>query len=149
MIRPCIFAAFALALAAPAAAETQAKDIAARSELHSIHTLTLSDKQFLTGDSDAKAATVSGQLRLPVGTGRLPVVVLMHGSGGMGPNVEMWAREYNAMGIATFALDGFTGRGRFCSVRTCHSCCATLPAQSLMAWIVGTSSHNRSNVSFG
>ena len=35
----------------------------------------------------------------------------MHGSGGMGPNIEMWAREYNAMGIATFALDGFTGRG--------------------------------------
>jgi dienelactone hydrolase len=41
----------------------------------------------------------------------LPVVVLMHGSGGMGSNVEMWAREFNSMGVATFALDGFTGRG--------------------------------------
>src|SRR5882724_4943986 len=111
MIRLCIFAAFALAIAAPAAAESPAKDIAARSELHSIHTLTLSDKQFLTGDTEAQAATVSSQLRLPAGSGRLPVVVLMHGSGGMGPNVEMWAREFNAMGAATFALDGFTGRG--------------------------------------
>jgi hypothetical protein len=29
----------------------------------------------------------------------------------MNPNVEMWARELNAMGVSTFALDGFTGRG--------------------------------------
>jgi dienelactone hydrolase len=29
----------------------------------------------------------------------------------MGPNVESWARDLNAMGISTFALDGFTGRG--------------------------------------
>ena len=111
MIRSCIFAAFVLALVGPAAAETPAKDIAARSELHAIHTLTLSDSQFLNGDASAQAATVSGQFRLPAGPGRLPVVVLMHGSGGMGPNIEMWAREFNAMGVATFALDGFTGRG--------------------------------------
>ncbi len=39
------------------------------------------------------------------------MVVLVHGSGGMGPNIEMWARELNAIGISTFALDGFTGRG--------------------------------------
>src|SRR5207237_1393610 len=99
-----------LTLAVPAAAETQVKDIAARSELHSIHTLTLSDKQFLTGDVEAKATTISGELRLPAGTGRVPTVVLIHGSGGMGANIEMWAREFNAMGVATFALDAFTGR---------------------------------------
>jgi len=29
----------------------------------------------------------------------------------MGPNVESWARDLNAAGISTFALDGFTGRG--------------------------------------
>jgi len=29
----------------------------------------------------------------------------------MGPNIEAWARELNAMGVSTFALDGFTGRG--------------------------------------
>jgi hypothetical protein len=28
----------------------------------------------------------------------------------MGPNIEYWAREFNVMGISTFALDGFTGR---------------------------------------
>ena len=108
MMRSYAVAAFALCLTAPLAAS---QDIAARTELHAIQTLTLSDKQFLSGDSEAKPTTVSGQLRLPAATGRLPVIVLMHGSGGMGPNIEMWARELNAIGIATFAIDGFTGRG--------------------------------------
>src|SRR4029077_21109991 len=36
---------------------------------------------------------------------------LIHGSGGMGPNIEMWSREFNALGVSTLALDGFTGRG--------------------------------------
>ena len=111
MIRTWIFAAFALALSGPATAEPAAKDIAGRTEVHPIQTLTLSDKQFLSGDAEAKAVTTSGLLRLPAGTGRIPVVVLMHGSGGMGANIELWAREFNAMGVATFALDGFTGRG--------------------------------------
>ena len=94
----------------PLAAEP-VQDIAARTELHAIHTLTLSDKQFLTGDAEAKATTCRASCGSPAATGRLPVVVLMHGSGGMGPNIEMWAREFNAIGIATFAIDGFTGRG--------------------------------------
>jgi dienelactone hydrolase len=106
-----MFAAFATILSAAAQAEPAAKDIAARTEVHAIQTLTLSDKQFLTGDSEAKVTTTSGVLRLPAGTGRIPVVVLMHGSGGMGANIELWAREFNAIGVATFALDGFTGRG--------------------------------------
>ncbi|HEY7301059.1 MAG TPA: dienelactone hydrolase family protein [Xanthobacteraceae bacterium] len=93
------------------AAGVSAGDLAARTEMHAIHTLTLSDKQFLTGDSNGKETLTSGQLRIAQGSGRLPVVVLQHGSGGMGANIEMWSREFNAMGISTFALDGFTGRG--------------------------------------
>jgi dienelactone hydrolase len=110
-IQTCTVAAFAFGLAVPLAAQPAIRDIAARTELHVIHTLTLSDKQFLNGDAEARATDVSGQLRLPVGTGRLPVGVLMHGSGGMGPNIEMWAREFNAIGVGSFAIDGFTGRG--------------------------------------
>jgi dienelactone hydrolase len=41
----------------------------------------------------------------------LPVVVLQHGSGGYGANIDAWTRQLNEMGISTFALDGFTGRG--------------------------------------
>jgi dienelactone hydrolase len=97
-------------LASFAVADPALQDMAARTELISINTLTLSDTQFLTGDTNGKATITSGQLRIARGSGRLPVVVLQHGSGGMGANIEMWAREFNAMGVSTFALDGFTGR---------------------------------------
>jgi dienelactone hydrolase len=97
--------------AGEANAEPVSQDMAARTELHSIDTLTLSDTQFLSGDANGKATTTSGQLRLAKGSGRSPVVVLQHGSAGMAPNVEMWARELNKIGVSTFALDGFTGRG--------------------------------------
>jgi dienelactone hydrolase len=93
------------------AAENVVSDLPARTELHSIHTLTLSDSQFLNGDPNGQETITSGQLRIAQGSGRLPVVVLQHGSGGMGANIEMWSRTFNAMGISTFALDGFTGRG--------------------------------------
>jgi predicted peptidase len=94
-----------------APAESVSSDFAARTELLAIDTLTLSDAQFLAGDSNAKAAITTGLFRIASGVGRLPVVVLQHGSGGMGGNIEMWARELNAMGVSTLALDGFTGRG--------------------------------------
>src|SRR5262245_54251133 len=107
-----IVAALTFSVAAPfAAADPALEDMAVRTELIPIQTLTLSDSQFLTGDVNAKATTIAGLLRIASGSGRLPLVVLQHGSGGMGANVEMWAREFNAMGISTFALDGFTGRG--------------------------------------
>jgi len=99
-------------VAAPlAVAEPASNDMAARTELHAINTMTLSDAQFLTGDANGKATVTTGQLRIAAGSGRLPVVVLQHGSGGMAANTDLWEREFNAMGISTFALDGFTGRG--------------------------------------
>jgi dienelactone hydrolase len=112
----------AVAAVAPAFAQAPAsggqgppewtKSIASRVELHPIQTLTLPDSAFLRGDAAAgKAVTVVGELRVAQGTGRLPVVVLIHGSGGVGPNVETWVQQFNAMGISTFVIDGFTGRG--------------------------------------
>jgi dienelactone hydrolase len=87
------------------------KQIPTRVELHPIRTLTLSDEQFLKGDASGKAVTVTGELRIAQGDGRLPAVVLVHGSSGIGPNIDTWVRELNAEGISTFAIDGFTGRG--------------------------------------
>jgi dienelactone hydrolase len=89
----------------------ETKHLAARVELHLINSLTISDQQFLTGDANGNAAQITGQLRIAQGSGRLPVVVLLHGSGGMGSNIEFWSKELNAAGISTFAIDGFTGRG--------------------------------------
>jgi dienelactone hydrolase len=110
-MRAFALAMLAFGLAAPALAQSDAKQIATRVEIHAIPSLTLTDQQFLAGDTNGKPVTVTGELRIAQGQGKLPVVVLIHGSGGMGPNIEAWAREFNAMGISTFALDGFTGRG--------------------------------------
>ena len=100
-----------IALPHARAGEIASRQIAARTELHDIHTLTLTDQQFLAGGTSGKPTTITGELRIAQGSGRLPVVVLQHGSGGFAANIEMWSRELNAVGISTFALDGFTGRG--------------------------------------
>ena len=86
--------------------------LAARVELHPIQTLTLSDQQFLGGQESAgKLVTVAGQFRIAQGMGRLPVVVMIHGSGGVGANIDTWSNQFIAMGVSTFVIDGFTGRG--------------------------------------
>jgi dienelactone hydrolase len=84
----------------------------ARTELHAIPTLTLSDGQFLTGDKNGTPVTITGALRIPrLGTDRLPAVILVHGSGGIGANVDRWSQELNSIGLATFITDSFTARG--------------------------------------
>src|SRR5947208_6838982 len=101
-----------LAWAQSAVADPSLKDLAARTEVRPIETLTLTDQQFLTGDKNGKAVTIAGELRIPRGiTGKMPAVVLLHGSGGVGPGHELWAKHINEMGIAAFLLDSFSARG--------------------------------------
>jgi dienelactone hydrolase len=92
-------------------AQPMPKEIASRVELYAIPSLTVSDRQFLSGDDNGKPVTVAGEFRIAQGTGRLPVVVLMHGSSGVGASIEPWTHTFNQMGISTFVIDGFTGRG--------------------------------------
>jgi dienelactone hydrolase len=93
-------------------AQSVPKEIASRVEIYAIPSLTLSDQQFLRGDASAgKPVIVAGELRIAQGSGRLPVVVMMHGSGGVSPTTEAWVHQFNAMGISTFVIDGFSGRG--------------------------------------
>ncbi len=83
-----------------------------RIEVHPLPSMTLTDQQFLTGAKDGKPVVLAGELRIPrLGTDRLPAVVLVHGSGGVGANVDRWSQELNGIGVATFILDSFTGRG--------------------------------------
>jgi dienelactone hydrolase len=85
---------------------------AASMEIHSFQSMTLTDQGFLTGRKEGKPVTLAGELRLPrPGKDRLPAVVLIHGSGGVGGNVLDWEQYLNAMGVATFIVDSFTGRG--------------------------------------
>jgi dienelactone hydrolase len=101
-----------LAWAQSAAADPSLKDLAARTEVRAIETLTLTDQQLLTGDKNGKAVTIAGQLRFPQGApARLPAVILQHGSGGVSGGHELWAKTFNEMGIASFLVDSFSGRG--------------------------------------
>src|SRR5712671_4114776 len=92
-------------------AQSIPREMAARVEIYAIPSLTISDQQFLTGDANGKPVTVAGEFRIAQGSGRLPVVVLMHGSSGVSPTTEAWVHQFNAMGISTFVIDGFSGRG--------------------------------------
>ena len=92
-------------LARPAAPQT------GRFEIHSFETVTVSDRDFLTGAKEGIPAHIGGELRLPLETERRPAVILVHGSAGLGANVDRWARELNGIGVAAFLLDSFTGRG--------------------------------------
>src|SRR5262249_19851528 len=83
-----------------------------RTEIYPVQTVTLTTADFLLGKKDGKPAIIAGELRIPKpGTDRLPAVVLVHGSDGIGSNSGMWAGELNKAGFATFIADSFTGRG--------------------------------------
>src|SRR5437899_9269924 len=92
-------------------AQSIPKEMAARVEIYAIPSLTISDQQFLTGDANGKQVTVAGEFRIAQGSGKLPVVVLMHGSSGVGAGRDPWVRHLNTMGFSTFVIDGFSGRG--------------------------------------
>ena len=92
-------------------AQSIPKEIASRVEIYAIPSLTISDQQFLTGDTNGKQVTVAGEFRIAQGSGKLPVVVMMHGSSGVSATIEAWVHQFNAMGISTFVIDGFSGRG--------------------------------------
>ena len=55
---------------------------------------------------------IYGELQLPShGTGPFPAMVIMHSSRGIDASIRDWARMFNEMGVATFAVDSFTPRG--------------------------------------
>ena len=83
----------------------------ARTEVVTFQSATLSDQEFLSGRKDGKSVTLGGVLRLPAGTSKVAVAVLLHGSGGISGYVTDWEDDYNALGMGTFVIDSFTGRG--------------------------------------
>jgi dienelactone hydrolase len=91
---------------------TPARAQTVRVEFHGLQTTTLTDEQFLNGVKEGRPTTIAGELRVPgAGTGRLPAVVFLHGSGGIRPTPDSWSQEFLGMGIATFVMDSFAGRG--------------------------------------
>jgi dienelactone hydrolase len=87
----------------------------ARLEVYPVSSITLKDSDFLGGRITGQPVTIAGELRIPKpGNDKLPAVVLLHGSGGIGGDGSMiaeWSSELNQLGIATFAIDSFAARG--------------------------------------
>ncbi len=74
--------------------------------------LTLQTTKIVDVHAEGKSVLVWGYLSMPkTPTERLPAVILEHGCGGLGGNVAGWVTELNRIGVATFDLDSFTGRG--------------------------------------
>ena len=112
LLTTSLLATLVAAMASPAtAAEGAGRDTPARIEAIPVQTLTLSDEQFLKGDAYGRPTTIAGVLRVAQGSGRLPLVVLIPGSGGINAGADAWDRQLEAMGISTFTLDPFAGRG--------------------------------------
>ena len=83
-----------------------------RIEVYPISSVTLDDLDFLAGRRDGQPVTIAGELRVPrTSIDKLPAVVLLHGSGGIGPWMEEWSRELNQLGIVSFTVDSFGARG--------------------------------------
>jgi len=99
------------ALAAPVAAHAQGSSWPGRIEILPVRSQTLPLSAFLRGDKAGPEVLLGGELRLPFGaSGRVPAVILIHGSGGIGSGPDMWAHILNEAGIAAFILDSFSGR---------------------------------------
>jgi dienelactone hydrolase len=86
----------------------------AREAFYSIPSETASAADFLTGKKGTPVA-LAGQLRFAkTGAAKQPVVILLHSASGPiaeGAPFEEWPRVLNEIGIATFAVDSFAGRG--------------------------------------
>ena len=73
---------------------------------------------FHSGPPGAENAAIWGYLSLPTGAGRVPAMVLMHGSSGLNSGSRVHYSELlNRYGIAAFYVDSFTGRGISSSVQ--------------------------------
>lgn len=83
-----------------------------RIEILTVKSRTLTGQEFLQGHAAGREALLGGELRLPLNApAKVPAVILVHGSGGIGAGPEYWARALNEAGVAAFILDTFSGRG--------------------------------------
>ena len=74
-------------------------------EFQSIPVITVKD--FLNGKIPAETKTIWGTLNFPANAPdkNVPVVVVLHGGGGIHNAEEQWLSVFNSMGLATFMVD--------------------------------------------
>lgn len=78
-----------------------------------VPTRTLSDEDFLKGNEEAgQPVEITGTLAGPDAEERLPVVILLHGTDGPRSGAAWnWRLFLESIGVASFRLDSYTGRG--------------------------------------
>ena len=80
--------------------------------------VTVEKMGFRIADAFEPQAAVSGELRIPgEAPGRLPAVLILHGSAGVDGRGAFYAQALNEAGFATLEIDMFQGRGRPSSTR--------------------------------
>lgn len=63
-------------------------------------------------DWNGKTIMIGGRLQVPLGTaGKLPAVILLHGTSGVSYRGVYYAAALNRAGIATLEIDQWGGRG--------------------------------------
>ncbi|MBS0505756.1 MAG: dienelactone hydrolase family protein [Proteobacteria bacterium] len=69
--------------------------------------------ELFKGNSGGATVNILGHLFMPPGDGgKVPAVVLLHGSGGIySAELDYWPKQFNAAGMAVFVLDMFGPRG--------------------------------------
>ena len=74
-------------------------------EFESMPILTIRD--FLQGKIPERRITIWGTLNFPANAPdkNVPVVVIMHGMGGIDASEEHWMKVFNSIGLATFMVD--------------------------------------------
>src|SRR5262249_41664713 len=61
--------------------------------------------------TEPQPATLGADSSPPAGGGPPPAVILLHGCGGVSPNMAAWAVWLRSQGYAALVLDSFGGRG--------------------------------------
>lgn len=109
-------------------AEAQAQ--VARQEVHAFQSMTLSDADFLNGKKDGVPVTLAAHLRLPkVGAEKLPAVVFLSGSGGLGGSGStLYTPRATSRSVAMMMLL----RSLFgCCMALQTTTCQSLPAEAM------------------
>ena len=81
-----------------------------RIEFSSMPAMTIKD--FLEGNKPNREITIWGTLNFPANAAdkNVPVVVILHGGGGISEIEEHWINVFNTMGLATFMVDSNSAR---------------------------------------
>jgi dienelactone hydrolase len=86
--------------------------VQAQVNIFPFESITIPPQRILLGETNGPPVILAGELRLPkVGNEKVPIVILIHGVGGIMKYQAEWATTLNGWGIGALILDHLSGRG--------------------------------------